>query len=365
LIQADRNIVEAPIRDADEVKFIKITRKRAEEYWKQVCLSSGHAFSQAYHEGFVEGFVDYVEAGGSGEPPFLPPFRYRLSHFRTPEGIALVEDWYAGFRNGSSVARASGLRDLSLIPLPNYAVPKDLNEDSEAPAAPRPLAGQPKATIPEALPPLQPGTLPMPRPTPPIPSGPFRELVPEAPPPRPIEFPFGAAPIPWPRSEFRQAAQGSLLISSPVVSSPVVPNWAPTRGSESSSVQPARTLVESGARLPEAFKTAESHPSAAPEPIVLAPQFKPSTDRAAIQALPAPHVTAPPAAPVVASTDVPTLPPALSNSAPSPTIEAPAFQPTAPRLDVVVRPASNPLLTPAEEWRPVGAKPTGSSTNFN
>jgi hypothetical protein len=159
--QFTRNAVEQPIRHHDDKKFIKVIRRRAEGAWAEVCGIPGRRlFSHAYHDGFVEGFIDYVEAGGSGEPPYLPPFRYRLTKYRSADGVAVIEDWYAGFRHGAAVAQGSGLRELNVVPLPGPAIPAEgrPGDHWEPPAPPPPSGGSPWEP---------PRVLPAPRPIPP------------------------------------------------------------------------------------------------------------------------------------------------------------------------------------------------------
>ncbi|MBY0457857.1 MAG: hypothetical protein K2V38_11000, partial [Gemmataceae bacterium] len=73
---AARNLTEKPVANADERKFRHRLEKAADAAWEQACRPGPH--SEHYADGFREGFVDYVEAGGAGGPPYLPPFRYRL-----------------------------------------------------------------------------------------------------------------------------------------------------------------------------------------------------------------------------------------------------------------------------------------------
>jgi hypothetical protein len=173
--QTIRNSVQSPIRDFDEVRFIKFTRHQAEKAWNEYLNTTGQCFADPYHKGFVEGFVDYVQAGGNGEPPYLPPFRYRLTPFRSTEGVSAVEDWYAGFRQGAAIAKGSGLRELSYIPLPGLAVPVDPSSQNIGKLPPT----NPNAAL-ETSPWEQPGRTPM---QPPIP--PNTDSVPAAPQPRP------------------------------------------------------------------------------------------------------------------------------------------------------------------------------------
>ena len=154
---ATRNGVQQTLRSHDDNQFVHQLRKYAESAFAQ---KPGVVPSDAFHEGFIEGFIDYVEAGGTGEPPFLPPFRYRLTEHRTPEGQAAIRDWYAGFREGSAAAKASGLRELNYVPLPGPAAPVTDHRRDDV------LAPEVKMVTPFAgdrSPWDQPGDLPRPR----------------------------------------------------------------------------------------------------------------------------------------------------------------------------------------------------------
>jgi hypothetical protein len=155
MLLSSRNSVEAPIRACDEVKFATFLRSEARRYWNQIYDDRGIICTKAFHEGFIAGFVDYVESGGTGEPPYLPPFRYRLMPYRTPDGGTAVEDWYSGFRQGSAVAKQSGLREFNVVPLPGAPVPFDPTPPlaTNQPVNPRTTSGSPWD---------QPGNLPFP-----------------------------------------------------------------------------------------------------------------------------------------------------------------------------------------------------------
>lgn len=79
-------------------------------------------FSPAHECGFVDGFVDYLEAGGRGEPPVLPPRKFWKAKFQNPDGYRATLDWFEGFRHGASVARASGLRQFITVPVSDAIV---------------------------------------------------------------------------------------------------------------------------------------------------------------------------------------------------------------------------------------------------
>jgi hypothetical protein len=71
--------------------------------------------SPEYQCGFEEGFFDYVYAGGTGEPPPVPPRRMWNLDYRTPEGHQAVDAWFAGFRRGACVARTAGYRECVTV----------------------------------------------------------------------------------------------------------------------------------------------------------------------------------------------------------------------------------------------------------
>jgi hypothetical protein len=104
-----RNLAEAPIDCADDTVITVRDFHRACAAWREVERGSpDRHFSVDYKAGFKAGYVDYLDAGGSGEPPGVPPYRYRLSCYQNPAGQQAIRDWYTGFRHGADVARSSG-----------------------------------------------------------------------------------------------------------------------------------------------------------------------------------------------------------------------------------------------------------------
>jgi hypothetical protein len=87
-------------------------RKWAEESWANQCANFNEKPSKDYHDGFIDGFATYLYSGGNGEPPALAPKHYRKLGYQTPEGYQAMQDWFAGYRNGASVARDKGLREF-------------------------------------------------------------------------------------------------------------------------------------------------------------------------------------------------------------------------------------------------------------
>lgn len=114
---ASRNLVEAPIDARDDCLERERERHLGEQVWAD--LGKAHPeqpYSVHYGRGFVDGFADFLYAGGNGEPPVMPPWRYRRASYETPEGTQAVEDWFAGWRHGARMAQASGLRNLVITP---------------------------------------------------------------------------------------------------------------------------------------------------------------------------------------------------------------------------------------------------------
>ncbi len=70
-----------------------------------------------HERGFVDGFVDYLVAGGTGDPPPLPPRRYWRGKYQTPFGQQCVHDWFEGYKHGAVVARASNYRSFMMVPV--------------------------------------------------------------------------------------------------------------------------------------------------------------------------------------------------------------------------------------------------------
>ena len=89
----------------------------ARESWEKLRTTEDHrAHPKEFAEGFKDGFVDYLQFGGSGQPPFVPPKHYWGSYYHTPDGYRAIEDWFAGFRFGAATAQQSGYRKWVTMP---------------------------------------------------------------------------------------------------------------------------------------------------------------------------------------------------------------------------------------------------------
>ena len=139
----------------------------AEDVWRQFEKEQpDQTFSRDYASGFKDGYADYLYAGGSGEPPPLPPRRYWRKHYQTPAGHGAIEDWFSGFRHGASMAQASGQRDLVTVPTaiftpgwPAALPPSAMSLPEHLPAAPPEVLPVP-VEVPHAAPVLEPAPAP-------------------------------------------------------------------------------------------------------------------------------------------------------------------------------------------------------------
>jgi hypothetical protein len=151
----------------DKVRSLSVYHRWAAEEWERAVQSSPDITnSPSYHAGFVDGFVDYVYRGGTGEPPPIPPREFWNVEGRSPEGKAMANDWFAGFRHGARMGSEGGYRVLTTLhtsfgdrsDLPPGAVANgpmnDRPTESALEALPAPAATAP--AVPPTGPPLTP-----------------------------------------------------------------------------------------------------------------------------------------------------------------------------------------------------------------
>ena len=111
-------IVEPTIYSAnrDRKRSLRTYREWAEQAYSRFCdCGSSASLSCSFEAGFKDGFTSYVYAGGSGEPPPVPPREYWDVRKRNPNGHTCASDWFEGYRQGASVARNEGYRERALV----------------------------------------------------------------------------------------------------------------------------------------------------------------------------------------------------------------------------------------------------------
>jgi hypothetical protein len=160
LAHAARGVIIQPIRyprRLDDLVDCMRNKKLANAAWAQYQADHmGTDFSCDFALGFKEGYEDFLYAGGSGEPPPVPPRYYWRPEFESPAGQQAVRDWFAGFRAGAAAARQSGHRNLVVVPASTALSPS-------LPSSPQ---QQESASPPRQASPAGEEMLPAPRPVP-------------------------------------------------------------------------------------------------------------------------------------------------------------------------------------------------------
>lgn len=186
------NVVHEVVQYEDDQKIRHRLRTDAERLWQTIAAEyPRRTFSREFRDGFVDGYADYLDSGGTAGPPLVPPVRYRRSKYFCPEGQALVRDYFAGFKYGTEVACATGQRQFLTVPVllpvekPDPPLSISVSESTKPTMPPPPpLPSEEGAeTIP---PPGIPLDAPMPVPAvPPVPDAGPRNDMPKATPPAP------------------------------------------------------------------------------------------------------------------------------------------------------------------------------------
>ncbi|MBA4062923.1 MAG: hypothetical protein C0501_04290 [Isosphaera sp.] len=148
-------------------------RADARAAWREVRAEyPRRAFSAEFRDGFLDGYVDYLDRGGDGVLPAVPPARYtQHKKYFTPDGQCLVKEYFLGFKYGQDVAVATGKRQYLTVPVLLPQHPAD---------APPVVYTPPRVVTPTA-----PQPTPMPTPTPPPGPGSDSPPRPAAAPPAP------------------------------------------------------------------------------------------------------------------------------------------------------------------------------------
>src|SRR5207245_1660358 len=116
-VSAARNLCfEATLRTSDCTERVR-ERRLAKSAWDEHCATNPTvAYAADYKAGFEAGYIDFLNAGGSGEPPAVAPKRYWTKRNESPAGQQSAWDWFAGFQDGAAAARASGQRQFIIVP---------------------------------------------------------------------------------------------------------------------------------------------------------------------------------------------------------------------------------------------------------
>lgn len=161
---AGRNIVNEPAQTANQFKLRQRMRAEAREAWEAECARNPGA-SAAFGDGFVDGYADYLNNGGTPAPPAAPPARYRRhANDFTEAGLVSQRDYMNGFFEGAKAACVAGSRAAVVVHvlLPEPQPEPTLNITC-VPAPPDARLA-PAGTAPPMFPPAPPGGIPLPPP---------------------------------------------------------------------------------------------------------------------------------------------------------------------------------------------------------
>lgn len=88
----------------------------AADAWKDQLAAGAPNTSADFATGFQCGFVEFCYAGGSGEPPPVPPRPYWNPLNRAAPYSEMAVHWFDGYRLGARVARDGGYRAQAVVP---------------------------------------------------------------------------------------------------------------------------------------------------------------------------------------------------------------------------------------------------------
>lgn len=279
---AARNIINEPhvVWTQHAIKHdLKMRAKAAWETARFECPE--HADSAAFRDGFVDGYVDYLDRGGNGSIPAVPPAKYtRHKDYYTENGQCLVKEYFLGFKTGQEVAIATGQRQVLTVPVllpleptgpPAFTLAPAGAEQAPPMIPPRPLDGiEPTSgstgDVPRVIVPRNPAAFQTPTPVKPA------SLV------RKSSPPAGFSPISKPLivSSPAHAAAQELRVSALVEPDP-----------DLSDASPLPLPPRVGPSGPEVWGELPAIPPATSGPAVPTPRLPPPSNR------PAPRVTPP------------------------------------------------------------------------
>lgn len=166
---AARNIINEPHTVASIVGIEHELKHQAKLAWREVREQyPRRAFTEEFRDGFIDGYVDYLDRGGNGSTVAVPPARYtRHKKYFTPEGQCLMKHYLLGFQYGQDVAIATGRRSIYTVPVLLPDVPKGpapFKVEPHGPTTP-PVMPPPVDPPPVGAPPVPPQAV---RPVPPV-----------------------------------------------------------------------------------------------------------------------------------------------------------------------------------------------------
>ncbi len=113
-----RNTINEPIQLFNNLELTHQTKKYAKHAWKDFAKEHPEwASSQGFHDGFIDGYAGFLDRGGTGEPPAVPPPKYRRNRYLNPAGYEAIEQYFSGYTVGAQMGKASGIRETLVVPV--------------------------------------------------------------------------------------------------------------------------------------------------------------------------------------------------------------------------------------------------------
>jgi hypothetical protein len=157
-ITGTRNFVNEPRTYLDNFCLSHRARSFAKEAWKTHTRSCPEwAESEAYRDGYIDGYAEFLDLGGPSGPPSVAPRSYWTKRGLTPEGYADMQDYLVGYEAGNRDAIASGQRAFMVVPIAIPATPPQVDRvPIETPkpekVTPKEVAPAPKKKAPSSVP---------------------------------------------------------------------------------------------------------------------------------------------------------------------------------------------------------------------
>ena len=230
-------------------------RKQARDAWQQVqCDYPRRDFTPEFRDGFLDGFVDYLDRGGNGSLPAVPPAKYtRQKKYFTEDGQCRIKNYFLGFKYGQEIAIATGKRQF-------YTVPVLLPQQAVCPAAVTGQSNSLNGCIVTVIP-SESGTTPTHPEPPPVPNS-------VLPAPKPLPKPDGE---PGTSSKLRQdnTQSNSGLVPAPNPPLPVPDLQIAPVSPLDAGEMPANVPVIAAPKLPPPPADVPERPARVPTPSIL------------------------------------------------------------------------------------------------
>jgi len=113
-----KNLLNEPLQLTEQICRHHDLRSEARLAWQEVrCQYPRCMFTAEFHDGFVNGFSEYLDRGGNAQPSAVPPKKYTRNKYLNADGHSLIQDYFLGFQYGTDVALATDQRKYLTVPV--------------------------------------------------------------------------------------------------------------------------------------------------------------------------------------------------------------------------------------------------------